>query len=305
MKDHQDNQDIESKLSLLQEVPERNADQAAAGRAKFLARAEALRAAGARTPVPGSRRQRVPAARKRWLPALAGILTALLLALGSVGGTVYASQGSLPDDFLYPVKTFVEDTQLRLENDPREKLDLETAFARRRIQEIDALVKEGRDVPEKTARRLESHLEGMLQQAARMQNQGRGDEISQVQFALQEMNQVIHKLQTSNPGLGQEALNQAREKIQRGLEEAGKGPQDSPPGQDQGQGNQDQAPGQDPDSQPGDGPPENPGQGSGSREEHPGKGNQPGQDNEKDREEKTPPGQDPEFTPGNGPPHQQ
>jgi len=95
MKDHQENQDIESKLSLLQEVPERNADQAAAGLAKFLARAEALRAADARTPVPGSRRQRVPAARKRWMPALAGILTALLLALGSVGGTVYASQVSL------------------------------------------------------------------------------------------------------------------------------------------------------------------------------------------------------------------
>lgn len=305
MKDQKDSQDIKNKLSLLQEVPERNADQAAVGRAKFLAKAEALRAAGARQPAPGSRRQRVPSARKRWLPVLAGILTALLLAFGSVGGTVYASQGSLPDDLLYPVKTFLEDTRLRLENDPQDKLELETAFARRRIQEIDALVNEGRDVPEKTARRLESHLEGMLQQAARMQNQGRGEGMSQVQFALQEMNQVINKLQTSNPGRGQEALNQTREKIQRGLEEAGEGPQDSPPGRNQGKGTQEQAPGQDPEFQPGDGPPENPGQGSGSQEDHPGKGNQPDQGKGTDREEKVPTGQDPEFTPGNGPPHQQ
>jgi hypothetical protein len=276
--------EVRRELSNLKRIPDRDSEIAAAKREAFLVRAEALRKQGIRQPENDTRRTDSRKIRKSWLPKAAGILAALVLALGSVGGTVYASQDSLPDQILYPVKTLVEDTQLRLEKDPEGRLELETTFALRRLEEIQTLINQGQEVPERATRRLQAHLDQMLQQASRFQEGGEGRGMEQVGASFQEMNQVMIKFQTENPGQGQEALNQVREKIQLGLEASGKGSGNGQPQDTDQPGKSDQAPGQDPSHQPGSGKPDQPGEGN----QNPG------------RDWEIPPGQDPDFTPGSG-----
>ncbi len=285
-------------IEVLKDVPERDSTEVADRKAAFLAKAEQIREQQTRKPAPAGQRQ-TTRKQRRWFPAAVGILTAVLLALGSVGGTVYAAQDSLPDDFLYPVKIAVEDARLRLGQNSRALLDLETRYANRRVEEINALLEEGKDIPEKTSQRLESHVENMLRQASRLEDQGQGT--GQVQRSLTAMNRVMMQLQSKNPGKNQEALSRIQKRIQEGIDHPDPGskkPDSSPgkntepleedQGQDQNKGKSNQAPGQQQDGQPESGKPENPGQGKGKQEDNPG--NAP----------EIPPGQDPDFDPGNG-----
>ncbi len=284
MKKDREFKKVHEELSALIQIPARDPEQAAARRGAFLARAEAFREQGIRQPETNTPRTGPRRVKKSWVSTAAGILAALVLALVSVGGTVYASQDSLPDEFLYPVKIFVEDTRLRQELDPEERLELETAFALRRMKEIQTLIKQGRDVPERAARRLQGHLDGILQQAAHFQEGEGRNGMEQLEASFQEMNRVMNNLQTENPGKSQEALNQVQGKIQQGLETSRKGTGANPEVDSETPGKSDQAPGQDPDRQNGSGKPDQPGEGN--------------QDPGKDWE--IPPGQDPEFTPGKG-----
>lgn len=286
-------------IEVLKDVPERDSAEIADRKAAFLTKAEQIREQQTRKPAPSMQRQ-TTRKQRRWFPAAVGILTAVLLALGSVGGTVYAAQDSLPDDFLYPVKIAVEDARLRLGQDSRALLDLETRFANRRVEEINTLLEEGKDIPVKTSRRLESHLENMLRQASRLEDQGQGEGTGQVQRSLQAMNRVMIQLQSNNPGKNQEALSRIQKRIQEGIDNpdpGSKNPDASPgknneaseedQGQGQNKGKSNQAPGQQQDGQPENGKPENPGQGKGKQEDNPG--NAP----------VIPPGQDFDFDPGN------
>ncbi len=75
------------------------------------------------------------------------ITAALVLALFISGGTtVYASQESLPDDVLYPVKTGVENLRLALTRTPEARASLHLELAERRIEEVVAQSRLGRDI---------------------------------------------------------------------------------------------------------------------------------------------------------------
>jgi hypothetical protein len=77
----------------------------------------------------------VPAMR----PSLALIVAIVMLTLLAAGATTaYASQGSLPDDTLYPVKTGVENLQLALTLSPEARAALHLKLAQRRIDEVIA-----------------------------------------------------------------------------------------------------------------------------------------------------------------------
>ncbi len=71
-------------------------------------------------------------------------LTVAVLIMG--GGATAASAGSLPGDSLYPLKKVVEDVQLFLTLDPQAKKDLEQSLQNRRIQEVEAVLQDGRVV---------------------------------------------------------------------------------------------------------------------------------------------------------------
>ena len=106
--DNQMDPELKRKLDLLQDVPPRKRSDIARGRALFLNQAAKL----ASQPVSGANKMR----RKKWLAKIPnafnsgkeklpvmGTVTAIVLALalllGGTGGTVYASQSSLPENY--------------------------------------------------------------------------------------------------------------------------------------------------------------------------------------------------------------
>ena len=79
---------------------------------------------------------------------MAAIIIAILLAVSALGGgTVYASQDSLPGDALYPVKLGTEQARLVLTPSDAAKVGLQLTFANSRLEEMSALVEKGK--PEK------------------------------------------------------------------------------------------------------------------------------------------------------------
>jgi len=97
-----------------------------------------------------SRDWRQTKARPSFRPVLtfkmAGTVAAILAAVAVAGGgTVYASQRSLPGDALYPIKTGAESVQLALTFADESKADLLLKFAQRRVDEMASEASRGND----------------------------------------------------------------------------------------------------------------------------------------------------------------
>jgi hypothetical protein len=203
---------LKKKLDSLQEVPDRGLQHSLSGKDDFLAYAKTRKPY--QPPAVDHRKPTSHGARKNWIPRLAGVLIALLAAFFSIGGTVYASQASLPDDLLYPVKILIEDIQVELEADPEDKIDLYVSFASRRMQEIQAQVEAGEEVSEKALQLLEKHTQKMLQEAAQLGELGLNNALRQIEENLQKQNQMMEQMKNSHPHGGAPGLVIAQEKIQ-------------------------------------------------------------------------------------------
>jgi uncharacterized protein DUF5667 len=159
--------DLEKKLHVLQDMPERDANAALRGRNLFLAEARDLK----QSVTPSTKRrhskwiskfQTMIPFRKEGVPVFTQVIAALLILttlLGGAGaGTVFAAQSSMPDDMLYPVKTWSENARLELAVSPEKDVDLLLEFANRRINEMLSLAEEGNQVPEPLTTQLQEHL---------------------------------------------------------------------------------------------------------------------------------------------------
>ena len=278
MNDNEINPRLKKYFSSLKDSPRRDPTQADQGRAQFLAHAETMTSSQPNSSLPlfGKWFPRL-SAQKSWAPALAGILLALMLALAGVGGTVYAAQDSLPNDILYPVKTFSETVQLTLETDTEDRLTLYTRFAKRRLEEIQRLMEEGENIPARALARLASDTDHMLEEAARVENENRQRTFEEIQVHLQEQFQTLNQMDEQSPadrGLTQaqaktqEQLQQVREEI-NASETGPKGTPDDPgrPGGVRDHPPAGQAGEKNPDQKPESGPPEN---GQGKPQDPPG-----------------------------------
>ena len=78
------------------------------------------------------------------LRSFALILVIATLLLGGIGITGAAAQSAIPGDALYPVKTSIEQTRLSLAQDAGDRAQMKLRFAEVRLEEIAALIKEGR-----------------------------------------------------------------------------------------------------------------------------------------------------------------
>ncbi len=87
----------------------------------------------------------------------------LLLFSGGAGVTALAARSALPGDALYPVKTSLEDTRVTFTNSSARQVDLQLEYAQRRLNEIEALIAQGRyaDV-EIATRNLNLHIQSAL-----------------------------------------------------------------------------------------------------------------------------------------------
>jgi len=100
------------------------------------------------------------------------IVLAVLIALSVLGGggagAVYASQSSIPGDFLYPVKLLSEDIQLDWTADPARQLEMNLEMAQERLQEMEQVKQADREIPEELFRGVYNHLDNSLQLGARL-----------------------------------------------------------------------------------------------------------------------------------------
>jgi hypothetical protein len=100
------------------------------------------------------RKERVP-----MLATLMALILSISLLFGGAGATAYAAENSLPDDFLYPLKTIAEDARLDLTSNPQSEVDLLLTYADRRVDEIISLSFIGEAVPESVVNRLGDHYQ--------------------------------------------------------------------------------------------------------------------------------------------------
>jgi len=167
---------LEVYLNTLRDQPQRDAQNAARGRAAFLEQAQKI-AVG----MPVS--TRANARHNRWMHAIRSVLSipkkekipmfgtlstiilVITLILGGGGITVAAAQQSLPDEGLYAVKTWSENTRVRLTGNEETQLQLALDFAARRGEEIQAMLQAGRVPSAAVQERMQLHYENALRLA--------------------------------------------------------------------------------------------------------------------------------------------
>jgi hypothetical protein len=93
--------------------------------------------------------------RPRWAVAVASVLVILLAG----SGTVVVASGSMPDDFLYPVKLATEQVQLALTPSSLGKAEFYTQLADKRVLEIEHMADKGKSEQiESAVLRLDTYL---------------------------------------------------------------------------------------------------------------------------------------------------
>ena len=160
-----------------------------------------------------------------------GTVTAIALALallfGGTGGTVYASQSSIPGEVLYPVKTLSEDVRNMITIDPQASIGLNLDLADRRVAEMAALQEQGQPLEDSLVVRLENHLNTALQQAVNLEGAEFDEAVEQVKNRLKiqqkNMQQVNMNEDPQGEALRTMSSNMIRERI-RLLEEGEESP---------------------------------------------------------------------------------
>jgi len=203
--------------ALKEKAPQRDAEEAAKGRVVFLAEVDKLR-----RPTPKSWFENLQETlsslqikgNRRFATVMASILIAVILTFSAVGGTVYASQTSLPYQSLYPVKILSENVRLTFTGNPEDKIELLARFTERRVEELSALSEENMDISTETLSRLDQHTEAMLQLSAKLEEGTQSQSLTQVRNAFQVQERIIHMLAQKETGKAEQALLQVQERLQ-------------------------------------------------------------------------------------------
>jgi hypothetical protein len=142
------------------------------------------------------RKERIP-----MLNTLMAIVISVALVFGGTGATVYAAQGSMPDELLYPVKTWSEDARLSLTGSSQEQLAMILDFANRRVAEIAGLQTEGKVIPANVTTRMQNELETALQIAAGMEDPQMIQALEQIRLQAETQSQAMVTIMDNNPEL--------------------------------------------------------------------------------------------------------
>lgn len=133
------------------------------------------------------------------IPTLATILVSLTLLFGGAGATVFAAQDSLPDEVLYPVKTWSEDLRLELASAPSSQLDLALSFAHRRLLEMTGLGQGGLPVPAQVAERWQRQMDLALALAAEQTDADLEPLLLRLRDRLQAQDRLMTQLRQHSP----------------------------------------------------------------------------------------------------------
>lgn len=184
-------------LNELKPVPERSLQAAARGRARFLA--EAARQSVSPKGIWRHTGQTNAFRKERFaMNVLVTTILALTMLFGGTVGTVYAAQDDLPNQALYPVKTFVEDVRLGLKSDPQGQLAYLGDLAQLRVQEMIALNGGGIALPPEVSLRLQQHNQQAMTVAAGMDDAAMPGALEQLRTRLQIQLITASKFQTQD-----------------------------------------------------------------------------------------------------------
>lgn len=202
-------------------------------RAKFLAQGEQLRAAGAHSS--GSKQlgwfgSLALAFRRNkpfpvWSALIAAVIT-MVVIFGGAGATVYAAQGSLPDQVLYPVKTWSEDAHLVLVGSVQEQLNLTLDYTDRRVSEIAELQEMGKPLDNQVEQRYANELQAALQIAAGMDDAPMAQALVQIRERAQIQAQIMQRVMRAESGQGNPVLVRLQARIQEQVRLAAYGESD-------------------------------------------------------------------------------
>ncbi|WP_322807334.1 DUF5667 domain-containing protein [Thermanaerothrix sp.] len=230
--DPQPDPEVRAHLDALRAIPPRDPAVAAQARQAFLEQARQL-AVSAR---PERRLNRWKAfwigllyPKKEVSPMFSALTTILLvvsLLLGGSGVTVAAAQASLPDDLLYPVKTWSEDLRSEITRDPQARLNLSLELAERRTAEITQMVARDEVPPEPVLLRLQTHLQTALQLAVAQSDAQAVRALERIRQRLEiQYQRLLQQGSVTNP-TAQAALVRTRAMIQTHLQAVQEGLQD-------------------------------------------------------------------------------
>jgi hypothetical protein len=208
----------------LQNIPPRDPQAAAHGRANFLKQAAVSRQAVSRQADQRHnrwnniffpmfvRKERLPV-----LNTLFAVVLALTVFFGGAGGTVYAAQDSLPDQALYPVKTWSEDAILSLTSSIQMRLNYVLDFSDRRVAEMASLLAAGKSIPEGVETRLQNELDLALELAAGMEDPQAIQQMVQIRQRAETQLQMLITLMSGAPGSAEPLLQKAQAHLQEQL----------------------------------------------------------------------------------------
>ncbi len=124
---------------------------------------------------------------------LGTILLVISLVIGGGGITIAAAQNSLPDQALYPVKTWSEESRAGLTTNAQTRLELALAYTQRRAEEMQEMLQAGQTPPEAVQQRMQAEIDLAVRLAS-----GQPDD-----KAAQSFDQIRQRLRLEEQALGQ------------------------------------------------------------------------------------------------------
>jgi Domain of unknown function (DUF5667) len=208
-------------LARLRDAPTLDPRVFAEERAKFLAQGEIFRAAVSQPKnhrhivwintfvLAFHRKERIP-----MLNTLMALIITIIVLFGGAGVSVYAAQDSLPDETLFPVKTWSENVRMSLASSVQERLNLVLDFTDRRVAEISNMHVNAQPIAEVVAIRLQEELEEALQIAAGMEDPQMTQALEQIRQKAEIQSQTMTTMQEGGLRQSDPALRRLQERLQ-------------------------------------------------------------------------------------------
>jgi hypothetical protein len=224
---------LKNAINDLKNSPPRDPQTAARGRVNFLAKAASFRQTVSRqTDLRHNRWTNTIFSlfqRKERLPVLNilfAVIIALTVFLGGTGGTVYAAQDSLPDQILYPLKTWSEDAILSLTGPSQTRLNYALDFSDRRVKEMASLHAAGKPIPDAVETRLQNELDLALELTAGMGDSQAIQQMSRIRQRAENQSQIMMNLMSGTPGSAEPLLLMAHARLREQVQLAAMGETD-------------------------------------------------------------------------------
>lgn len=214
MKEKNPVSEIEQRLTEIKDVPFRNPQMAARGRARFLSEAAKYRQAV--SPAMNERQSGWTFLIRKEnfaMNALVSLILATALIFGG-GATAVAAQDDLPNEPLYQVKLWTENATLALTGNPQAKANLLMNMAQTRVNEMAALTDEGVTAPVQVRERLQQEIEQTLKLASGMDDADLTQTLLQLRDRLQTQDRIMQQLQTHVSTETEPLLTQTRQMLQ-------------------------------------------------------------------------------------------